>query len=358
MTIYFLSRTSALFLIFSPVVLFAQEKREVKTVRPQPATAGRAYDLPGRTEPLESATLFSRATGIIRERKFDIGDVVKEGETLAIVDAPDLDRSVQASEASITQAKARAMSARSLANRSRSLLESQAVSQEEADQREASALELEAAVLVAEADHARLVELQKFSTIRAPFDAIITSRNFDRGDRVRGDASTSENWLYQISRTDQLRFVVNATPDLALRLTSENPATIRFNELPGKNFEARVSRASRVFDKNSGTMRLELLMDNKDLTLPVGLTGTASFPLKVAQETYLVPTNTLTIREGKPVLLTVNGGTVELQEVIPGRNFGPSVEVTSSALNPNTAIIINPNALIRPGDAVTASTTK
>ncbi|MFT4176723.1 MAG: efflux RND transporter periplasmic adaptor subunit [Luteolibacter sp.] len=355
MTVYFLSRTSAILLLLSPPVLFAQEAREVKTVTPQPATAARDYDLPGRTEPLESATIFSRATGIIRERKFDIGDIVKEGEPIAIVDTPELDRAVEAAGSSIEQAKARAKSARSLADRSRSLLESQAVSQEETDQREASALEMEAAVKVAEAEHAQLAELRKFSTVRAPFDAIVTARNFDRGDRVRGDSSTAEGWLYRIARVDQLRFVVNATPDLALRLTSENPAGIRFNELPGKTFSAKVSRASRVFDQASGTMRVELLMDNKDLSLPVGLTGIASFPLNASPETYLVPTNTLTLREGKPVLLTVNDGIVKLQEVVPGRNFGPTVEVTSSALSPETAVIINPNALIRPGDPVTAT---
>ena len=65
-----------------------------------------AYELPGRTEPLESALIFTRATGIVRERKFDIGDQVKAGDVLAIIDAPEIDREVEAARAAMDQAAA------------------------------------------------------------------------------------------------------------------------------------------------------------------------------------------------------------------------------------------------------------
>ena len=354
MTVFFISRTLALLLITTPV-LMAQERKFVKTVTPTPAKADSSYEIPGRTEPLESATIFSRATGIVKERKFDIGDVVKSGEIIAIIDAPEIVQQVEAARATIDETKARARSAHSLADRSAELLEANAVSREESDQRSASAAEMDAAVRVAEAEYARLAELQNFATVRAPFDGVISARNFDRGDRVRGDAATAEGWLYKIARLDTLRFIVNATPDLALRLDKENDAAIRFNELPGKPFSAKISRSSKVFDAASGTMRIELQMENKDLSLPVGLTGTAAFSLAATKETFLVPTNTLVIRDGKTGLLVAKNDKVELMEVVAGRNFGPTVEVTSSSLSESTTIIINPNAMIRPGDAVEAS---
>ena len=218
------------------------------------------------------ATILTRATGIIRERRFEIGDVVKSDDALAIVDAPEIDRAVEAARANVEQAIARATNARSLSNRSSRLLKSEVVSEEESEQRQTAAVETAAAVRVAQAELARLEEQQRFSIVRAPFDGVISARNFDRGDHVRGDAASADGWLYQLERLDTLRFVINATPDLALRLARDNQATLHFGEFPGREFAARVAHSSRVFDTASGTMRMELLLENKDLAIPAGLT--------------------------------------------------------------------------------------
>jgi len=92
---------------------------------------------------------------------------------------------------------------------------------------------------------------------------VISARNFDRGDHVRGDAGSADDWLYRLNRLDTLRFVINGTPDLALRLRSDDPATVRFTEFPGRDFPARVAHSSRVFDTATGTMRMELLLEKK-----------------------------------------------------------------------------------------------
>jgi len=188
--------------------------------------------------------------------------------------------------------------------------------------------------------------------VRAPFDGTISARNFDCGDRVRGDSATSEGWLYKLVRLETLRFVVNATPDLALRLSTEAAAKVRFNELPGKVFTAKLARTSKTFDTASGTMRAEFLIDNKDLLLPAGLTGLAAFSLPPAPGTFIVPANTLILRQGNALAAVVREGKVAYVEVLPGRNFGVTIEVTSAALTPEAIVIVNPNALLREGDPV------
>lgn len=273
-----------------------------------------------------------------------------------MVDAPDLDRAVEAARATLEQAEVLAANARTLAGRTDSLLAARAISQEESDQRSADAAAAEAAVRVAGAELARLEEQQKFATVRAPFDAVVAARNIDRGDRVRGDAATAEGWLFHLVRLDRLRFAVSATPDLALRLGAGTPATVRFNEFPGREFPATVARSSRIFDPATGTMRVELHLGNQDLTLPAGLTGTTTFELAPPPGTYLVPTNTLVLRAGQTTLATVQDGRLAFVDVLPGRTLGPNVEVTSAALSPDTRVIINPNALLRAGDPVTLAT--
>jgi RND family efflux transporter MFP subunit len=324
----------------------------VRVVAPAPATGSSSYTLPGRTEPVESARVFTRATGIVESRAFDIGDTVKAGDTLAVIAAPDLDRSVEAALATLEQAEVLAANARLLAKRSAELRASDTISQEAFDDRAAAAAAAEASVRVARATLERLREQQNFATVRAPFDAVVVARNFDRGDRVRGDAATSEGWLYHLARLDTLRFVVGATPDLALRLTPGSAAIVRFNEFPGRAYPAKVARTSRVFDNTSGTMRVELLLENADLALPAGLTGNVTFELPPAAGAWLVPTNALVTRAGRGTLATVRDGKVAFLEVLPGRNLGPRIEVASAALAADTQIITNPNAMLRPGDPV------
>lgn len=347
-----IARTLPLLLIASA---FSQEAPVVRTVVPAAATAVRSYDLPGRTEPVEQARIFSRATGVVKERPVDIGDRVKEGDTLAVIDIPDIDRELEAAKATVDQATARAEIARSTANRSVGLLESQAVSREVTEQRQASAAELEAGVRAAKAEVSRLEELQKFGVVTAPFKATVAARRIDRGDFVRGDSSAIGEWAFHLVRLDQLRFAVGATPDVALRLTEETEASVKFAELPGRSFPAKVSRSSQLFDTATGTMRVELLLENPDLTLPAGLTGIATFTLPPAPDTYLLPNNTLILREGKSMVAVVEEGKLKLIDVLPGRNLGPQMELTSAGLKPDSQVIVSPNAMLRPGDAVNAT---
>ncbi|MGL4400118.1 MAG: efflux RND transporter periplasmic adaptor subunit [Luteolibacter sp.] len=330
----------------------AQEKPSVRTTLPTAATIANNYELPGRTEPLESALIFTRATGIVRERKFDIGDQVKAGDVLAIIDAPEIDREVEAARAAMDQAAARAKTARQAADRSETLRNTRALSQDETEQRISEADESEAALRAAKAELDRLEELQKFATVLAPFDGVISARNFDRGDRMRGDSSTAEGWLYRLVRLDTLRFVISATPDLALRLSNETQTTVRFTELPGKTFTAKLSRTAKVLDTTSGTMRAEFLLENPDLQLPAGLTGLANFRLTPTTGTFTLPTNTLLVRQGKTMVAIASEGKVSFVEVLPGKNFGATLEVTSAALSAETPVIINPNAMLKPGDPV------
>ncbi len=110
-----------------------------------------------------------------------------------------------------------------------------------------------------------------------------------------------------MDRLDTLRFAVYASPDLALRLGKEKEAQVEFREFPGRTFTAKLAHVSRVFDTASGTMRIELLMDNKDKSLPAGLTGTATFDVTPPANTFLVPTNALVSREGSNLVAIAEG---------------------------------------------------
>ncbi|MGC4015472.1 MAG: efflux RND transporter periplasmic adaptor subunit [Luteolibacter sp.] len=329
------------------------DKVQVKVITPNPATTPRAFEVPARTEPAESATIFSRATGVIRERKVDIGDRVKAGDVLAIIDAPEIALQIEAAEAAIDQAAAKAKVARTVADRAEGLLREKAVSKESSEQQTATADELEASVRASKAELGRLKELQGFMTIRAPFDATIAARKIDRGDHVNGDPSSADAWLFQLYRINELRVVVQAAPDLALRVAEGTEGKVGFPELPGKRFSAKVTRTSRAIETTSGTMRVELMLPNEDRALPSGLTGTVTFDMAPAPGTFLVPNNTILIRGGRTYVAAVQDGKVKMVEIAQGRNLGEQVEITSAGLT-GQPVIVSPNALMREGDEVDA----
>lgn len=336
----------------NPPAAGAAAPMTVRVAMPQPLTVTDAHAVPGRTEPAERAHVFTRATGIVRERRFDIGDRVEAGAVLAVIDAPDLDLAVLAAAAQVEQAKVRHEHARAEAERAVPLVETKAMSREEADRRVADAAAAAAALRSAEAEAGRLRELQGFATVKAPFAGVIAARNFDRGDRVRGDAAGAEGWLYELVRLDELRFVLPAAPELALRLDSAPLPTVRFREFPGRTFAARAVRQSRVFDPSTGTMRVELQLANPDLLLPAGLSGEATFTLPPLPGGFLVPNNALQLRAGQPTLAIVRDGRIALLPVSTGRTRGLQVQVAHAELTASTAVVVNPNAMLRPGDAV------
>ncbi len=326
----------------------------VKTVVPQAATAPRVFEVPGHTEPAQEARISCRATGTVRERKVDIGDQVKAGDILAVIDAPEIDKQVEAAEAAVDVATAKDHNARSNADRAAGALKSRAVSVEEAEQLASTAVQVEAALRLAKAELARLKEVQGFATVRAPFDATIAARKIDRGDQVKGDSAGEAAWLFHLVHIKELRVVAEVAPDLALRVEDGRDAVIRFSELPGKSFPAKVSRSSRLIERTSGTMRVELLLQNEDRKLPAGLTGTVAFTMEPVAGTFLLPSNTLLNRNGKSLVVLADQGKAKFIEVAQGRNLGELVEVTSPALAGAT-VIVSPNAMLREGDAVEAT---
>ena len=93
------------------------------TLNPQPGVA--SLDLPGRLEAATRAPIYARVSGYVKTRLVDIGDVVKAGETLAEIEAPDLDQQLMQAKADLTSAEASARLSQVTLDRGRSLFDLQ-----------------------------------------------------------------------------------------------------------------------------------------------------------------------------------------------------------------------------------------
>jgi multidrug efflux system membrane fusion protein len=326
--------------------------RSVRVVRPDATVGTSTLTLAGRTAPKEQALVSSRATGVVAERKVDIGDHVQAGDVLVVIEAPEVEQELQRARASVDQMKARLELARATLDRAESLVGKGHVSEQTVDERRATKMTADADLAAALAEVKRLEEVRSFQTIRAPFAGTVVARQVERGDKVSADASQQGGYLLRIADLDELRIEIDVPQSYSLQVVPGVEAKVSFAELPDQALTARVVRTSGLIDQISSTMRAELLMPNPGNRIPAGLSGQVTLDLGAPTGAVTVPTNTLITRDGRQMVATVDGeDRARLKPVTVARDLGERVVVTSG-LSVEDRVIISPNALLRAGDQV------
>src|SRR6202166_1104175 len=130
--------------------------------------------LPGDIQPYNKAAIYARVNGYLKSWNKDIGALVKAGDVLASIEAPDLDQQLAQARATLASAKANHDIASLTAGRYSTLVEKQAISQQNADQ---SAADAQAKKAIMDADEAyvrQLEAMESFKQIVAPFDGVVT----------------------------------------------------------------------------------------------------------------------------------------------------------------------------------------
>ncbi len=219
-----------------------------------PDTRGKrtTIDLPGRLEAYSQAQLFARVSGYIKEWKVDIGTPVKAGQLLAEIDAPDLDQQVMQAEADVASAQANATLSKATLERGQSLSTSGAVSKQDLDQRMADFASKQGLVKSVQANLDRLRVMEKFKSITAPFDGLVTARATDVGALINA-GSGSGPALFVVSDIAKLRAYINVPQNYAPSIKIGTEAQISVPEYPGLRFPATVRASSQSVDIASGT---------------------------------------------------------------------------------------------------------
>ena len=325
--------------------------RTVRVVMPEALAGTTILTLSGRTAPAEEALLSSRASGIVSERRVDIGDKVKAGNILVVIEAPEIEQELRRARAAADQVRARLLLAEATLQRGESLVDKGHVSVQTVDERRATMQTTQADLAAALAEVKRLEEVQSFQSVRAPFDGTIIARHVERGDKVSGDATQPGGYLLRIARLDELRILIDEPQSSALSVKPGANAKVAFAELPG-TLAARIVRVSGLIDQASSTMRAELLMPNTDNAIPAGMNGQVMIEVAQAAGLVSVPTNTLITRSGRQMVAIVDPESrFQLRPVAIDRDLGEKV-VIASGITVTDRVILSPNALLRPNDAV------
>jgi RND family efflux transporter MFP subunit len=327
-------------------------RQYVTTITPKAGGAGLPLTLPGTLQGINEATLYARSNGYILRWNKDIGSSVKKGELLAEITAPEIDQELTQALAAQQQAASSEALAKSTAERWKSLRDRDAVTQQELDERQSAYLQAQANLASAQANAARLRNLQGFNKVLAPFDGVVTSRSIDVGDLVDAGNGGVAKALFTIAQIDPLRLYVFVPQVYAGQVKVGDEVTVVMAEHRGEEYQGSIARTARAIDAGTRTMQVEIRVPNPKEALIAGAYVQVNLPIKQDAAALLIPTNTLLFRPDGPRVATVDAaGKVRLSTVKLGTDFGSTVAVLSG-LKADDRIILNPADALSDGDVV------
>ena len=329
----------------------AQAVRSVVVISPAPAGDSASLDLPGRIEAWSRAPIYARVSGYLKSWSADIGTPVKAGQLLAEIETPDLDQQLLQARAELATATANAALAEATAKRWQELFASGMVTRQGVEERNG---DLAAKMSVArglQANVERIQTLKRFARIVAPFDGVVTVRATDVGALINaGGAPGSE--LFVVSDTRKLRVYVSVPQSLVSILRPGSQATLTVPERPGKLYAAAVQSMSQAISSASGSMLVQLSVDNGSGELLPGSFANARFPMSRVAGTLSIPPSALIFdKAGLRVATVGEGDKVVLKPVKVLRDLGTTIEL-ASGLSPSDHVIESPPDGVGNGDRV------
>jgi RND family efflux transporter MFP subunit len=313
----------------------------------RPGAAVSTITLPGNVTAFTDAPLYARTNGYLVRWYYDIGAKVKKGALLAEIAAPEVDQQVVQAQADLAVAESNAGNARNQAERYKGLVGSDAVSQQDTEAFVTQAASTSSAVKSAQANLARLKQLQGFEKIYAPFDGTVTARGVDTGQLISEGSGTE---LFHMQALQTLRVYTNVPEVFASSVKRGEKIDLTFPQYPGRTFQGTLVRTADSIDPANRTLLVEVEVDNRKGELMPGSLAQVQFKTPSAGQTFIVPASALIFRrEGMRVgtVVSQNGATIaHLAPVTIGQDDGATVQVITGLTASDHVIQDPPDSLI------------
>jgi len=315
---------------------------------------GGRLELPARIEAWSRAPIYARVSGYLQHWNVDIGAPVKAGQVLAVIETPDLDQDLRQAQAQLAVARSNLALAESTARRWQSLVSQQAVSKQEADEKQGDFISKQSTVQALQASVERQQALKRYTQLVAPFDGVVTARNTDVGALVNagaGGAAGSE--LFVVSDLRRLRVYVQVPQRQVAQIHPGSSAHVSVPERPGSSYPAKVESLAQAISAGSGTMLVQLAVDNpKGQLLPGAFASVQFDQAAVAGDAVAIPPGALiTGRDGTRVAVLDAGNHVRLRKVTVARDLGNDIQLGEGVTRADRIIDSPPDGLAD-GDVV------
>ncbi len=333
--------------------------------------------------PFQEIEIHAKVAGFLKSIAVDVGDHVKAGQLLAVLEVPELQAEVRQDDASarraaeeINRAQAdlqRAESAHDVAHLAAARLESvmkarpNLVAQQDIDEAagrdrvaEAQVATARAALAsskeqleIARATSSKTQTLLDYTRITAPFAGVITQRYADPGAMIQaGTASQTQAMpVVRLSESDRLRLVIPVPESAVSRVRLGSPVDVTVQSL-NKTVSGTVARFAGRLDTETRTMRVEVDVPNPRGELVPGMYADATLVLQEASGAIVAPVQAIDRTEtGARVLVVGRDEKLEARNVSLGLEAADRVEVTAG-LREGDMVVIGSRAQLKPGTVV------
>jgi HlyD family secretion protein len=296
-----------------------------------------------------------RVAGRIDRYLVEEGDHVRAGDPLVQLDPRDYEAAVRHAEASLKQARAMTDLKRQQLARAEALARAHVLAREELDIRAAEAASAEAQVGVAEAELTQAQISLEYTTLRAPTGGVILAKMKEVGEIAVPGGFAGSGDLIRLANLDDLRGQVDVTESELAKIHLGQGAEMVPDAYPDRRYRAHVVKLYPQVDRQKGTLRIEVQVEEPDAFLWPDMSARITFlvPLQPAdgRPGVLVPRPAVRGESGAPFAWVVADGRVRRVALTLGQEFGEQVQVTAGLAGGETLVVGTPPEL-REGQAV------
>jgi len=350
-------------------------------VKVERGTLAAPLTLAGAFKPFQDVDVHAKVAGYIKNIYVDVGTHVKTGQTLAVLEVPELQAELAGADAAVRRAKEEIRRAQGDVQRAKSthaaihaMYErlSQAaqekqglVAQQEVDDAQAKDLSGEAqvssaeaaldaaqqALEVAEANQKQYAAMADYTRIIAPYDGVVTVRYADTGSLIAAGTSESKQAepVVRIAQISVLRLVLPVPESIAGTIRLGDPVKVHVDAL-NQDYVGKVTRFADALDPQTRTMHTEIDFQNSDGRLLPGMYVVATLAQVQRTDVLTVPLEAVEIKgndEGS-VLLVNAQNVLEERAVRLGLQASTRVEVTGG-LNEGDRVVVGSRNEFRNG---------
>ncbi len=349
----------------------------------QRGTIENTLTIAGAFKPFQDVDVHAKVAGYIRKIYVDVGDHVKDGQTLVVLEVPELaaelagataavrrsEQEIHKAQGDVERAKSSHAAAHAMYDRLKQASEQKAglVAQQEVDDAQAKDLEAEAgvssaqaafsmaqqALQVAQANQNQFSALSNYTRIVAPFAGVVTARYADTGALIAAGTSSSSQSVpvVRLAEVSKLRLVLPVPESIAGQIHLADPVKVHVQAL-NQDIVGKVSRFAGSLDSQTRTMETEIDFDNRNGKLLPGMFAETVLQLAERDNVLVVPMEAVTQSSGKATVLVVTlQNVVEERHVKLGLQGKARVEVLSG-LSENERVIIGNRSQFRDGQKV------
>lgn len=326
-----------------------EETKTYETVIAQTEPISKTLQLNGELMPYEKASIVSKVNGYVRKVSVDIGQQVRKGQTLAVIDAPEMNYQIAEANSKTKIALSRLEATKSSYNR---LLEASSTPGAVA------ANELDQAKSLMDADmqsyNAAVAAKNSYSAIggylvmKAPFSGIVTTRLVNSGDYV---TNTGTSLLFEVENANSLRLQVPVPEAYTAATLPGNNASFKVSSYPGVSFPAKLVRKSGALSSNTRSETWEFEVTNKDKKLKSGMFAEIQLPLQRTEQGIMLPNSAFVTTQERLFVIRVKDGKAEWVDVKKGFALPDKTEVLGP-IQPADKIVKIANEEIKDGSNI------